>query len=222
MQHKFFKVMLLLMVSNYTNMNASSALTINFPKNGSIIPDNKPKITGTAIAVNGGGSISVSLDGKFLGFATEIFCPPPQPCINWNITPNKPLKEGVHTVVATAQLDGNFLTAKSTFTIKKFKLAILSPANDSTIAGSVVVRGTAQPGSALAIQIINVQTGKSTLGKLKVDDTGIWSFRPARVILGRNVIRVTATSATGAITTVSSSFILVAPAGPSSNSSCCR
>lgn len=215
MQSKFLKIMLCIVLSNNI-VAAVPSITISYPANGSTITNHQPVVSGTVFPNIG---VDLKIDGITSPEGTRTV--PNQ----WHIKSSTVLANGTHTAVATVTtVGGKTAQAKSTFTVTSApskKLTITSPSNGSIITAPVVITGTAKPGSKLAIQIINVKSGKTILGKLTVNVTGSWSFTPTGLTLGKNVIRVTATSSSGVISTASSTFTLVAPVRPSSSCNPC-
>lgn len=198
----------------------SNALTIDSPKNGSTSSNNKPKINGTTLAPLG-SLVNVKLDGVSIANVRVKICPNTFGINCWEFKINKPLSNGTHTIVVTTNIAGTISKDTSTFTIKSNKLKIIAPKNGTTVKTPLLITGNAQPGSRLAIQVVNVKSGRTTIGSVTVNQSGYWSFLPAQQILGQNVVRVTARSTTGAISHASSTFNLVV-ASNGSSPVCCK
>ncbi|MDR3646562.1 MAG: hypothetical protein P4L22_03400 [Candidatus Babeliales bacterium] len=79
--------------------------------------------------------------------------------------------------------------------IASIPLTVTFPVNGSSVTFPVVITGTADAGSTLKIKIVNVQTGRTLLATVVVDATGNWSYTPATLILGKNILTVTETPA---------------------------
>lgn len=213
MQNKCFKLMLCVIMNSYIIINGLS-ITITSPQNGSNINVKQPVISGTVFPNIG---VNLTIDGVL---SQEGNRTTPN---KWNIKSSTVLSKGSHTAVATATINGQTVKAISKFTVNNAisnSVTINTPKNGSTVTTPLLIQGTAQPGSKLVIQVINSATGQTSIGNLTVGSTGFYSFSPAQVRLGQNVVRVTATSLVGLISTASASFILTSAGNTTSSCGC--
>ncbi|MDR3646006.1 MAG: Ig-like domain-containing protein [Candidatus Babeliales bacterium] len=194
-------------------ITTKTSIKIDNPINGSTIHNSTPIISGTK---NIGASVVVKNGSTIIGKIAA------NASTTWSIK-SSILSEGKHTITAIAtDTIGNTATAKTTFIVNANTkdVIITSPAKGSTVSAPLVVRGSAQPGSKLVIQITNVHTGKKISGSLTVNVNGLWSYQPNQVTLGKNIVTVTAKAPSGIVSTASAAFTLVASNNNNNNNSC--
>ncbi|MFD2571935.1 putative Ig domain-containing protein [Spirosoma soli] len=160
------------------------------PANGSLIADNTPTYSGTAVA---GSLVTVFVDGNPLGTTTA------EAEGNWRVTATTPLADSPHQVYATAT--ANEVTSPTsntnTFTIDTSAPSapvVITPANGSVLAdNSPTYTGTAEPNSTLTVFVDGSAIGTTTA----VAGTS-WSFTPtAPLSPGPHTVRARATDLAG-------------------------
>jgi uncharacterized repeat protein (TIGR01451 family)/MYXO-CTERM domain-containing protein len=168
-------------------VDGSVSVAILSPRDGSVIADATPDVTGTA---DPGASVSIAIDGVSRGTTTASAAG------GWSIAVSSALADGPHELAATA-IDGagNFGTAVASFTVDTgTRIAIISPRDGATIVDPTpAVRGTTEPGASVAVRIDAVLVGMTT-----GDAAGDWTVTPSASLAdGAHVIEATATDALG-------------------------
>jgi MYXO-CTERM domain-containing protein len=172
---------------------APAAPAVNTPANGSVTNDSTPAYSGTA---EPGSTVTVTVDGATVGTATA------DAAGNWTFTPTAPLADGSHTVSATAtDAAGNTSpsSATNTFTVDTAAPAapvVVTPANGSTgTSARPVYTGTAEANS-----LVSVIVDGTSVGTVRVDASGNWSFtQPTPLANGQHSVKATSTDAAGNI-----------------------
>lgn len=170
--------------------------------NGQLTDDNKPTLSGTAVA----GSLVRIYDGStLLGSVVATNG-------SWSFTPTSPLADGSHTLRATASDPaGNASGDSNTFTLVVDATAPNAPAITSIVddVGSITGPVTSttptndtQPslnGTAEANSVVRIYDGTTLVGQVTADANGNWSLPQTTTILsdGQHNFTVTATDAAG-------------------------
>lgn len=143
--------------------------SITGPEDGSTIGNDTPEITGTG---EPGATVTVTDGDTELGTATV------GEDGTWSLTPEEPLQDGEHTIVATQEdAAGNVSDPSSevSFTVDTQAPdppTIESPADGSTIGNDTpVVEGTGEPGATVDVSVDGESVGEAT-----VDGDGNWSL----------------------------------------------
>lgn len=175
---------------------------------GQLTDDNKPTLSGTAVA----GSLVRIYDGStLLGSVVATNG-------NWSFTPTSPLTDGSHTLRATASDPaGNVSGDSNTFTLVVDATAPNAPAITSIVddVGSITGPVTSSTptndtrpalnGTAEANSVVKIYDGTTLVGQVTADANGNWSLPQTTTILsdGQHNFTVTATDAAGNTSTAS-------------------
>jgi hypothetical protein len=170
--------------------------------NGQLTDDNKPTLSGTAVA----GSVIRIYDGNtLLGSVVATNG-------SWSFTPTSPLTDGSHTLRATASDPaGNASGDSNTFTLVVDATAPNAPTITSIVddVGSItgpvtstIPTNDTQPalnGTAEANSVVKIYDGTTLVGQVTADANGNWSLPQTTTILsdGQHNFTVTATDAAG-------------------------
>jgi hypothetical protein len=135
----------------------------------------RPAVEGTA---EPGSIVTVSLDGRAAGTATATTGG------TWSFTPESPLTEGPHTLMATAtDAAGNTSPASSPTSFAVDTLAPATPMVTSPAVGAVIdmrtptFTGTAEVGTTVKVLLDGAEVGTEV-----VSNTGTWSFTPTQAL----------------------------------------
>ncbi|AWH88919.1 Ig-like domain-containing protein [Limnobaculum parvum] len=189
-------------------------ITGNITPTTGVTDDARPEIIGEGKA----NSVIKVYDGETLLGSTTV-----QADGTWTFTPSTDLKDGSHSIKATAtDLAGNTSpeTAPFVFEVDTVKPSI--PTIDSAIDDVGTVQGTLLNGNATDDptptligkaekgSIVKVYDGEALLGSVKADSTtGAWSFTPESGLPeGKHTFHVTATDKAGNVSDKSADFVL--------------
>ncbi|MGT8858800.1 BapA/Bap/LapF family large adhesin [Enterobacter sp. 186315] len=170
--------------------------------NGQLTDDNRPTLSGTAVA----GSVVRIYDGStLLGSVVATNG-------SWSFTPTTPLADGSHTLRATASDPaGNVSGDSNTFTLVVDATAPTVPVITSivddigTITGPIIgsnPTNDTQPtlnGTAEANSVVRIYDGGTLVGQVTADANGNWTLPQTTTVLGngQHDFTVTATDAAG-------------------------
>ncbi|HIE4432987.1 Ig-like domain-containing protein [Burkholderia multivorans] len=197
---------------------APSAPTVN--------PTDGTSLSGTAEA---GATIQIDTNGDGTPDATVTAGPTGA----WNYTPSTPLPVGTQIGVTASDAAGNKSPAASV-TVTGDVTAPAAPAiagvtdDVGSVLGAIVSGGSTDDttptltGTAEAGSTISVYDGTTLLGTTTADASGNWTFTPATALgEGAHSLTVTATDASGNVSTPSAAFDLTvdttAPSAPTVN-----
>ena len=173
------------------------ALSIGAPRDGSVINETRPEITGMS---DPGSDVEVLIDGVKVADVTA------DANGDWSYTPTSDLSMGSHTVTArTADNVGNTAETESTFEVDTVAPAvdIDSPGpGQGTNDQQPTISGTAEPGSTVELVI----DGSDPI-LVTVNPDGTWSYTPGSQLgEGSHSVTVTATDEAGNSATDSTTF----------------
>ncbi|MBK5143719.1 Ig-like domain repeat protein [Budviciaceae bacterium BWR-B9] len=179
-----------------------------------VTDDTRPEIIGEGKA----SSIIKVYDGETLLGSTTVKADG-----TWTFTPSADLKEGSHSITATAtDLAGNTSNKTSPFVFEIDTTKPSVPTIDSAIDDVGTVQGTLLNGNetddptptligkAEKGSIVKVYDGDALLGSVTADSTtGAWSFTPESGLPeGKHTFHVTATDKAGNVSDKSADFVL--------------
>ncbi len=169
------------------SVDASVSIAILTPRDGSVLADATPDVTGTA---DPGSTVSIAIDGVARGATTAGAFG------GWSIPVTTALDDGLHDLAAVA-LDGagNLGTDVASFTVDtRTTVAILTPRDGETIVDPTpTVRGSAEPGATVVVRIDAAAIGMTT-----ADAGGAWMLTATTALAdGPHAIEAQAKDAVG-------------------------
>jgi len=179
---------------------SNTDIMITGPVNGSVINDNTPTITGTAVP---GATVEVTIevDGNDVTIGTA----PVDTNGNWSIDVTTALADGNYFVTATAtDPAGNMAEDTSAFTVDTETSVTIEDVDVST----GVITGTGEPGATVVIEVDGNEVGTVTVG---VD--GTWTFDGDALGVGPHEVTATATDTAGNTATDTTNVTVNGPDG---------
>ncbi|WP_261527979.1 Ig-like domain-containing protein [Burkholderia multivorans] len=213
---------------NVSAPSAAFGLTVDTtaPVAPTVNPTDGTSLSGTAEA---GATIQIDTNGDGVPDATVTA----DPSGTWTYTPSTPLPVGTQIGVTASDAAGNTSPAASV-TVTGDVTAPAAPAiagvtdDVGSVLGAIVSGGSTDDttptltGTAEAGSTISVYDGTTLLGTTTADASGNWTFTPATALgEGAHSLTVTATDASGNVSTPSAAFDLTvdttAPSAPTVN-----